>query len=94
MFADYRVPQVNAFNVSFDFNDCQALLYLGGLEYTAELTELLKSKTLQPSDLQEIEIRGNSIWSVEVSFIRNFFLPHDLVAFARNESHSLRPKRR
>lgn len=52
MFADYRVPQ--------------ALLYLGALEYTAELTELLKSKILQPGDVHEIEIRGNSIWSVEL----------------------------
>ncbi|XP_014851447.1 PREDICTED: UPF0553 protein C9orf64 homolog [Poecilia mexicana] len=53
MFADYRVPQ--------------ALVYLGVLEYSDALMEALKNGELLPSgDRREVEIRGCSIWSVEL----------------------------
>ncbi|XP_071960740.1 queuosine 5'-phosphate N-glycosylase/hydrolase-like [Antedon mediterranea] len=53
MFADYRVPQV--------------LNYLGVLEYSAALMDDLKSSRLfTPGEDLEVEIRGNSIWAVEL----------------------------
>ncbi|XP_032435347.1 queuosine 5'-phosphate N-glycosylase/hydrolase [Xiphophorus hellerii] len=53
MFADYRVPQ--------------ALVYLGVLQYSDALMEALKNGELLPSgDRREVEIRGCSIWSVEL----------------------------
>ncbi|KAJ9079940.1 hypothetical protein DSO57_1030365 [Entomophthora muscae] len=54
MFADYRVPQ--------------ALVYLGVLEYSQELLSKLKSPDphLASGDPMEVEIRGNSIWAVEL----------------------------
>ncbi|KAI7862222.1 hypothetical protein BDF14DRAFT_1858292 [Spinellus fusiger] len=53
MFADYRVPQ--------------ALYYLGVLCYSPELMEKLKRREILASGSnEEIEIRGNSIWSVEL----------------------------
>ncbi|XP_028294540.1 queuosine 5'-phosphate N-glycosylase/hydrolase [Gouania willdenowi] len=53
MFADYRVPQ--------------ALVYLGALRYSDALMETLKKGEMLPSgDRREVEIRGCSIWSVEL----------------------------
>lgn len=53
MFADYRVPQ--------------ALVYLGALRYSDELMQALKKGELLPSgDSREVEIRGCSIWAVEL----------------------------
>ncbi|CAB4481639.1 uncharacterized protein OCT59_001965 [Rhizophagus irregularis] len=53
MFADYRVPQ--------------ALFHLGALSYSQNLHNILNSFTLLPNGSQlEIEIRGCSIWSVEL----------------------------
>lgn len=53
MFADYRVPQ--------------ALVYLGALRYSDELMEALKKgELLQSGDRREVEIRGCSIWAVEL----------------------------
>ncbi|CAO3613519.1 unnamed protein product [Cunninghamella echinulata] len=53
MFADYRVPQ--------------ALYHLNLLEYTTELKNKLKNREILLSGSpEEIEIRGNSIWSVEL----------------------------
>ncbi|KAG7253120.1 LOW QUALITY PROTEIN: hypothetical protein CRUP_034519 [Coryphaenoides rupestris] len=53
MFADYRVPQ--------------ALVYLGALRYTDALMEALKSgELLSSGDRREVEIRGCSVWSVEL----------------------------
>lgn len=56
MFADYRVPQ--------------ALVYLGLLEYSLELTARLTSPfplyCLDHDDPLEIEIRANSIISIEL----------------------------
>ncbi|XP_038161606.1 queuosine salvage protein [Cyprinodon tularosa] len=53
MFADYRVPQ--------------ALVYLGVLRYSDALMQALKNGELLPSgDRREVEIRGCSIWSVEL----------------------------
>ncbi|KAF7732775.1 hypothetical protein EC973_000048 [Apophysomyces ossiformis] len=53
MFADYRVPQ--------------ALHYLGLLEYSHELiTKLEQRENLPVGCTEEIEIRGNSIWAVEL----------------------------
>jgi len=53
MFADYRVPQ--------------ALYHLGCLEYSEELTKKLKEHVPLPSGCnEEVEIRGNSIWAVEL----------------------------
>jgi len=52
MFADYKVPQ--------------ALLHLGVLEYSEELMAKLKrGELIPPGDRLEMEIRGNSIWSIE-----------------------------
>lgn len=52
MFADYKVPQ--------------ALLHLGVLEYSDKLMAKLKKGDLIPAgDQLELEIRGNSIWSIE-----------------------------
>ncbi|KAI8328758.1 hypothetical protein BC941DRAFT_463890 [Chlamydoabsidia padenii] len=54
MFADYRVPQ--------------ALYYLGLLEYSPVLkTKLIKGDEIQSGSQEELEIRGNSIWAVEVA---------------------------
>ncbi|RCH88667.1 hypothetical protein CU098_009156 [Rhizopus stolonifer] len=53
MFADYRVPQ--------------ALYQLGLLRYSAELVEKLEKRIYFPSGSNdEVEIRGNSIWVVEL----------------------------
>jgi len=53
MFADYRVPQ--------------ALCQLGVLKYSTELLQRLNDDPyLLPSDPLEIQIRGCSIWSVEL----------------------------
>ncbi|XP_053277666.1 queuosine salvage protein [Pleuronectes platessa] len=53
MFADYRVPQ--------------ALVYLGVLRYSDTLMQILKKGELLCSgDRREVEIRGCSIWSVEL----------------------------
>nr|XP_003407840.1 queuosine salvage protein [Loxodonta africana] len=53
MFADYRLPQV--------------LLHLGALRYSDELLKkLLKGEMLSYGDKQEVEIRGCSVWCVEL----------------------------
>ncbi|XP_062937193.1 queuosine 5'-phosphate N-glycosylase/hydrolase isoform X3 [Cynocephalus volans] len=53
MFADYRLPQV--------------LVYLGALKYSDELLKkLLKGEMLSYGDKQEVEIRGCSLWCVEL----------------------------
>uniref|UniRef100_A0A8C6T7F0 Queuosine 5'-phosphate N-glycosylase/hydrolase n=1 Tax=Neogobius melanostomus TaxID=47308 RepID=A0A8C6T7F0_9GOBI len=53
MFADYRVPQ--------------ALVHLGALRYSDKLMEALKRGELMESgDRSEVEIRGCSIWAVEL----------------------------
>ncbi|KAI9206437.1 UPF0553 protein C9orf64-like protein [Polychytrium aggregatum] len=53
MFADYRVPQ--------------ALLHYGCLQYSPALLEILgRNEELDAGCRLEIEIRGNSIWSVEL----------------------------
>ncbi|KAM7241302.1 hypothetical protein CapIbe_007874 [Capra ibex] len=53
MFADYRLPQV--------------LVYLGALKYSNELLEkLLKGEMLFYGNRQEVEIRGCSVWCVEL----------------------------
>ncbi|XP_069786314.1 queuosine 5'-phosphate N-glycosylase/hydrolase [Narcine bancroftii] len=53
MFADYRIPQV--------------LVYLGAMKYSQELMEKLKQGILFHSgDRQEVEIRGCSIWCIEL----------------------------
>ncbi|TNN80660.1 UPF0553 protein C9orf64 [Liparis tanakae] len=53
MFADYRVPQ--------------ALVYLGALRYSDALMQALNSgELLRSGDRREVEIRGCSIWSVEL----------------------------
>lgn len=53
MFADYRVPQ--------------ALVYLGVLRYSDTLMQTLKNgELLSSGDRREVEIRGCSIWSVEL----------------------------
>lgn len=45
----------------------QVLAYFGAIEYSSELlTRLREDPYLPAKDPQEIEIRGNSIWSVEV----------------------------
>jgi hypothetical protein len=45
----------------------QALVYFGVLKYSEQLLKLLKEGTIIPSqDRLEIEIRGSSIWAVEV----------------------------
>lgn len=52
MFADYRVPQ--------------ALVSLGVLEYKADFLEYLKTcGYLTSGSVEEVEIRGCSIWSVQ-----------------------------
>ncbi|RCN52426.1 hypothetical protein ANCCAN_01469 [Ancylostoma caninum] len=52
MFADYRVPQ--------------ALAYLGVLEYSKELLDALKpNHRLENGSLEEVELRGASIWACE-----------------------------
>ncbi|CAM9410976.1 unnamed protein product [Lampetra planeri] len=53
MFADYRVPQ--------------ALVYLGALKYSSRLTQKLKDGVMfESGEEQEVEIRGCSIWCVEL----------------------------
>ncbi|XP_072372774.1 queuosine 5'-phosphate N-glycosylase/hydrolase isoform X2 [Scyliorhinus torazame] len=53
MFADYRIPQ--------------ALVYLGAMKYSEKLMKKLKQGTLfQSGDCQEVEIRGCSIWCIEL----------------------------
>lgn len=69
MFADYRyVLIISCFVHNLSFNRVpQALVYFGVLEYTDNLTSLLKSDPFLPKgSREEIEIRGNSIWSVEL----------------------------
>lgn len=54
MFADYRVPQ--------------ALYQLGLLRYSPELIKKLEKRQYFPSGSKdEVEIRGNSIWAVELA---------------------------
>ncbi|KAF1796842.1 hypothetical protein V8B55DRAFT_1548209 [Mucor lusitanicus] len=54
MFADYRVPQ--------------ALYQLGLLRYSPQLIKKLEKREYFPSGSQdEVEIRGNSIWAVELA---------------------------
>lgn len=68
MFADYRVPQ--------------ALAYLGALEYSPELMELLRSgKHLPNGSPEEVELRGASIWVCEV---RLLYFPYS--DFSANKS--------
>lgn len=53
MFADYRVPQI--------------LHFLGCVSYSPELVSRIRSKKLIPNgDPMEVELRGCSIWTVEV----------------------------
>ncbi|KAJ5070226.1 queuosine salvage protein [Anaeramoeba ignava] len=54
MFPDYRVPQ--------------CLNYLGIIEYSDELMDLLKKEDcfIEQNSEYEIEIRGNSVWGVEL----------------------------
>ncbi|KAM4698333.1 queuosine 5'-phosphate N-glycosylase/hydrolase [Rhinophrynus dorsalis] len=53
MFADYRIPQ--------------ALVHFGAMRYSDELIKKLKEGWLfQNGDVQEMEIRGCSIWAVEL----------------------------
>ncbi|KAL7390887.1 hypothetical protein ABVT39_000868 [Epinephelus coioides] len=53
MFADYRVPQ--------------GLVYLGALRYSEALMQALRNgELLSSGDRWEVEIRGCSIWSVEL----------------------------
>lgn len=53
MFADYRLPQI--------------LAHLGALKYSDELLKkLLEGEMLLNGDKQEVEIRGCSIWCVEL----------------------------
>ncbi|XP_030065953.1 queuosine 5'-phosphate N-glycosylase/hydrolase isoform X1 [Microcaecilia unicolor] len=53
MFADYRIPQ--------------ALVQLGAMRYSEELMKKLKEgEMFQYRDQQEVEIRGCSIWCVEL----------------------------
>lgn len=53
MFADYRVPQI--------------LHSLGCLEYSEELTQHIQHLIpIEHGDAREIELRGCSIWSVEL----------------------------
>merc|ERR1711879_145092 len=53
MFADYRVPQI--------------LNHFGVISYSPRLQSLLKTNQLiEPFSAMEIEIRGCSIWSVEL----------------------------
>ena len=55
MFADYKVPQ--------------SLLHLSVLKYTNKLMEKLKRGEIIPSgDRLELEIRGNSIWGIELIY--------------------------
>ena len=55
MFADYKVPQ--------------SLLHLGVMKYTNNLMEKLKrGEMIPPGDRLELEIRGNSIWAVELIY--------------------------
>ncbi|CEP10503.1 hypothetical protein [Parasitella parasitica] len=54
MFADYRVPQ--------------ALYQLGLLHYSPQLIKKLENREYFPSGSEdEVEIRGNSIWAVELA---------------------------
>ncbi|XP_075464793.1 queuosine 5'-phosphate N-glycosylase/hydrolase isoform X1 [Ascaphus truei] len=54
MFADYRIPQ--------------ALVHFGVMRYSDELMKKLKEDWLfQNGDVQEMEIRGCSIWAVELT---------------------------
>ncbi|KAM4626163.1 queuosine 5'-phosphate N-glycosylase/hydrolase isoform 1-T2 [Discoglossus pictus] len=53
MFADYRIPQ--------------ALVHFGSMRYSEELLKKLREGFLfQNGDVQEMEIRGCSIWAVEL----------------------------
>ncbi|XP_067886132.1 queuosine salvage protein [Heterodontus francisci] len=57
IFADYRIPQ--------------ALVHLGAMKYSEKLMEKLKQGMLFHSgDCQEVEIRGCSIWCVELIWRR------------------------
>ena len=56
MFADYKVPQ--------------SLLYLNVLKYSPNLMNKLKQgEEISPGDELEIEIRGNSIWAIELIYV-------------------------
>ena len=66
MFADYRVPQ--------------SLLHLGIMKYTDELLEKLKKGEVIPAgDKLELEIRGNTIWAVELMY-------QEMVKMAKGDS--------
>ncbi|XP_078070596.1 queuosine 5'-phosphate N-glycosylase/hydrolase [Mustelus asterias] len=53
MFADYRIPQ--------------ALVYLGAMKYSEKLMEKLQRGVLfQSGSCEEVEIRGCSIWCIEL----------------------------
>jgi len=55
MFADYKVPQ--------------SLLHLGIMKYSDKLMRKLKrGDMIPPGDRLELEIRGNSIWAVELIY--------------------------
>ncbi|KNC81635.1 hypothetical protein SARC_06058, partial [Sphaeroforma arctica JP610] len=87
MFADYRVPQV--------------LVYLGLMEYTEELTADMKSGSLwQTGDPREAEVRGCSIWAVELvkremrrqgcaSELNSILLDFYLWDYAKQYSHDM-----
>jgi hypothetical protein len=52
-FADYKLPQV--------------LRHLGILNYSPELAQMVDNQVLlSPGSAEEIEIRANTIWAVEV----------------------------
>ena len=52
-FADYKIPQI--------------LHYFGVLEYTSQLLQKIKNETLiTASSREEVEIRANTIWAVEM----------------------------
>ncbi len=55
------------FNVWFD-RIPQALVWLGALEYSERLNKLMKAAHMfKTGDREEVEIRGCTIWAVEVS---------------------------
>ena len=63
-FADYKIPQI--------------LHHFGVLEYSPQLLQKIKNETLiTASSREEVEIRANTIWAVEI-------LKKDLVKLGRN----------
>jgi len=52
-FADYKIPQI--------------LHYFGVLEYSSKLLQKIKNQALiKPGSIEEIEIRANTIWAIEL----------------------------